>query len=226
MKMIRYLLFFVPFFFLHAACSAQNDTIPAIKKAQPKDKPYKVDSAARKFHDPKKATLYSTFFPGLGQIYNRKYWKAPIVWAAVGIPAYLYFNNKSWYQKAQRAISLLDIYTLQGKPYPAGDSLKLIVPQLQPAVVAGDDNSLRSYRNEARKDQDYSLLFFLLFWGLNVVDATVDAHLAGFDISNSLSFNLQQPSGAVTLASPMGSGMGVSLVFDWHKARYKRLPAP
>jgi hypothetical protein len=44
------------------------------------------------------------------------------------------------------------------------------------------------------KDEDYSVLFFLLFWGLNVVDATVDAHLMYFDVSDNLSMHLQAPS--------------------------------
>ena len=86
-----------------------------------------------------------------------------------------------------------------------------------PFVTFGDDNSLRTYRNEFRKDQDYSVLFFLLFWGLNVVDATVDAHLMSFDVSDNLSMNLQQPSGNVMLPG----ATGISLVFNLHKARYK-----
>ena len=55
----------------------------------------------------------------------------------------------------------------------------------------GQENALRTYRNEYRKDEDYSVLFFLLFWGLNVVDATVDAHLMYFDVSDQLSMHLQ-----------------------------------
>ena len=168
--------------------------------------------------------MYSTFLPGLGQIYNRKYWKAPIVWAAVGIPAYTYLYNKKWYQKCQRAISLLDIYTNQGLTFPTAamsDSIKLVDPKLQSFVLNGYDNQLRSYRNEFRKDEDYSILFFILFWGLNIVDATVDAHLTSFDISNQLSMHLQQPSdGAAT------SGMGLSLVLDFHKPRFKTPVAP
>jgi hypothetical protein len=67
------------------------------------------------------------------------------------------------------------------------------------------------------------VLFFLLFWGLNIVDATVDAHLSSFDVSPSLTLRLDQPSGAVTVAGPGGPGMGLSLLLDWHKPRYKTL---
>src|SRR6202000_1518082 len=112
-----------------------------------------------------------------------------------------------------------------GLPYPTQkpDSLKLIDSKLQIFVVNQDDNSLRTYRNEFRKDEDYSILFFLLFWGLNVVDATVDAHLKSFDFSPSLTMRLDQPSGGYSASGPGGTGMGLSLVFDWHKPKYRSL---
>ena len=226
MKMVRFLLVFLVGLGWHITCSAQNDTI-RVQDLHPQKQQkniYKVDSLTRKRHDPRRATLYSTFFPGLGQFYNRKYWKIPIVWAAVGIPAYTYIYNRSWYQKCQHAISLLDIYTQTGGTYPqTADSLNLVDPKLRTFMTEGGENQLRSYRNEFRKDEDYSVLFFMLFWGLNIVDATVDAHLMYFDVSNSLTLHLQQPSGSVTLAGPAGPGMGLSLVLDWHKPRPRYL---
>jgi hypothetical protein len=247
MKMVRFLLVFATVVSLHNICMGQVvDTIPpnpkgtqvhapvkspdtlpridsAAKRRQHTDSPYKVDSATMRVRNPRKATLYSTFFPGLGQIYNRKYWKVPLVWAAVGIPAYTFFYNRSWYNKCQHAISIIDTYQELGTPIP--DSLYATVdPKLRPFLESGDDNSLRSYRNEYRKDEDYSVLFFILFWGLNIVDATVDAHLASFDVGNNLSFRFDQPSTNAMVVGPMGTGMGISLVVDFHKARFKRLP--
>ena len=244
--MARFILVFVTALFLHNLCSGQVvDTIPpspkgvqlhtpvklsdtsrldsAGKRRRHTDSPYTVDSATKRVRNPRRATLYSTFFPGLGQFYNRKYWKVPIVWAAVGIPAYTFFYNRSWYNKCQKAISIIDTYSSQGLPVP--DSLfGTVDPKLRTFMQAGDENSLRSYRNEYRKDEDYSVLFFLLFWGLNIVDATVDAHLASFDVGNNLSFRFDQPSPNAIVMGPMGTGMGISLVVDFHKARYKPLP--
>ncbi|HXB95859.1 MAG TPA: DUF5683 domain-containing protein [Puia sp.] len=220
MKMVRYLLAFLVGLALHFGCQAQTDTIPAPAKGKPhrhKYNIYKVDSVTLAVHSPHKASLYSTVFPGLGQIYNRKYWKVPIVWAAVGIPVYTYFYNKNWYQKCQFAISVVDNYP-PGTTVPA-DTLAMVDPKLQGFVTSGDDNNLRTYRNEFRKDQDYSILFFLLFWGLNIVDATVDAHLMSFDVSNKLTFHLQPPATPATLPGPMGTGMGLSLVVDFHKPK-------
>jgi hypothetical protein len=232
MAMVRFFLVSLVLLSLHHVCQAQVDTIPAtfktadsnlVKKKLAKEKSHTADSLARearRIRSPRKATLLSTFLPGSGQIYNRKYWKAPLCWAAVGIPAYTYFYNRSWYQKCQRAISLLDVYTTAGLNYPTNDSLLLVDPKLRSFMNLNGESPLRSYRNEFRKDEDYSILFFLLFWGLNVVDATVDAHLSTFDVSNQLSLHVQQPSEGAG-----SSGMGIALVLDFHKPRSKALLA-
>lgn len=225
----------------HPARSQQKDSIPAFikgkdttlvlkagKKTSKMDSPYKSDTAGRKKHDPRRATLYSTFLPGLGQIYNRKYWKLPIVYAAVGIPAYTYFYNKSWYQKCQYALAvLLDSTFVQPAVYSKID------PKLRVFVDQSDPSDLISYRNEFRKDQDYSVIFFMLFWGLQIVDATVDAHLMNFDISSDLSMHIQQPSvpdnaspSFQTGLSSMSSLAGLSLVFELHKPRFKPIVLP
>ncbi|GGA87096.1 DUF5683 domain-containing protein [Puia dinghuensis] len=224
MNMARFFLLVIGLLSLHGICCGQKtDTLPIIRK-QHTESPYKIDTLARHSHNPRKATLYSTFFPGLGQIYNRKYWKVPIVWAAVGIPAYLYFDNKKWYDRCQYAISVIDTY--QGSATGVPDSVfKKVDPKLQPFVTNGDDNSLRNYRNEYRKDEDYSILFFILFWGLNIVDATVDAHLMNFDVGNELSLHLDHPSSNAMVRGPMGPGMGLSLLVDFHKPKYKALAA-
>ena len=104
---------------------------------------------------------------------------------------------------------MTDIYTAAGVPVPA-DTLAMVDPKLQGFVTSGDDNNLRTYRNEFRKDQDYSILFFLLFWGLNIVDATVDAHLMSFDISNQLHLPSAAPRNARDLTWPDGCRMGCS----------------
>src|ERR1700759_5561472 len=120
MTMVRFLLALLVGMSLHLVCSAQNDTIRVQDMQHRTKKDRKADTVDRKpsVHSPRRATLYSTFFPGLGQIYNRKYWKVPLVWAAVGIPTYTFFYNKSWYEKCQHAISLLDIHNQLGTPFP------------------------------------------------------------------------------------------------------------
>jgi hypothetical protein len=249
MKMVRYLLVFSGLLLCHHLCRCQqkNDTIPNFIKGKPvipartdtvpgkknagprrsgknTDSPYKADSLAKKKHDPHKATMYSLYFPGLGQIYNRKYWKLPLVYAAVGIPAYEYFNNKSWYQRCQYALAV--IVGAQATGAINQDSLKKVDPHLKPFVLQGDDGSVRSYRNEYRKDQDYSVVFFLLFYGLQIVDASVDAHLMNFDVGPNLSMHIQEGPGSPPLAGMPAPLSGIGLVFDWHKPRYKSIALP
>ena len=201
------------------AASPASDTVGP--HGHPKS-PYAVDSFAKKRHDPRKATIRSAIIPGWGQVYNRKYWKLPLVYAAIGIPAYTYFYNRTWYHNCQQAISIIDFYAQHGYSAVPDTAIAKLPVKLQPLVSYGinSENALRTYRNEYRKNEDYSVLFFLLFWGLNVVDATVDAHLMYFDVSDKLTMHLQQPSPGM---GPGAGAAGVSLVFDLHKARYKPL---
>jgi hypothetical protein len=238
MYFVRHLFFIAAFLTFHFVSSGQNDTIPSyikgktgigtrvtdtlprndsIRRNGHKVSPYTVDSLTRKQHDPRKATIRSAIIPGWGQIYNRKYWKLPLVYAAIGIPAYTYFYNRGWYHSTQEAITIIDTYAQQGITPVPDSAIAKLKPKLQPLVASNNENGLRTYRNEFRKDEDYSVLFFLLFWGLNVVDATVDAHLMYFDVSDKLSMHIRQPSPG--FMAPGATPVGLSLVFNWHKSR-------
>src|SRR5664279_874447 len=83
------------------------------------------DSIEKKFDNPKRATIYSAILPGAGQVYNKKYWKVPIVYAAIGIPAYAYFYNKSWYQKCQYALVVTINIPITGS---TPDSIAAVAP--------------------------------------------------------------------------------------------------
>jgi hypothetical protein len=168
-----------------------------------------LEEAQRKRY--KKATLYSAILPGAGQVYNKKYWKVPLVYAALGIPAYFYFYNKSWYNKCQYAL----VVTYNGS---TGDSLAAVAPPLQPFVATGDVNGIITYRDSFRKDEDYSVLFFLLFYALNIVDATVDAHLKDFNVSSDLSIQVKPMF--IPGVNPVA---GVTVAVDIHKAKPRGL---
>jgi Family of unknown function (DUF5683) len=159
----------------------------------------------------RRATLYSAILPGAGQFYNKKYWKIPLVYAAIGIPAYLYFDNKKIYNEAQYAL----VVTINGS---GPDSLSKVSPDFLPLVKSGNTSAIINVRDEARKDQDYSVLFFLLFYGLNIVDATVDAHLKDFNVNSDLSFRIKP----MIIPGPTPSA-GITLAFDIHKPRPRPL---
>jgi hypothetical protein len=151
----------------------------------------KKDSVVK--HDPRKATRRSALIPGWGQAYNREYWKIPLVYGAIAIPTVMFVYNNNWYKKTKFA------YEAKYKAEYDKDSTDLaaIDPDLKNLSIT----SLQSYRNSFRRDRDYSILFFLLAWGLNVVDATVFGHLKDFDVSNNLSMNLK-PQFNPTTRSP------------------------
>ncbi|MFT3824267.1 MAG: DUF5683 domain-containing protein [Chitinophagaceae bacterium] len=172
-----------------------------------------TDSLLHPPHSPRKAAIYSAILPGLGQVYNKKYWKVPIVYAAIGIPVYFLVDNKRWYDKTKYALAVVANGTTDT------DSLNAVDPALQSLVRNKATGSLLSYRNDFRRNMDYSILFGLLFWGLNVVDATVDAHLKGFDISEDLSLKIKP-----TLFHG-GQAAGVSFVLTMGKTHPKTLPS-
>jgi len=171
----------------------------------------KIDTLAKKKFIPRQATIRSAIIPGWGQVYNKKYWKLPLVYAAVGIPVYAFIYNRDWYIKtrdAAKMISTADTVNWQNR----------VDPKLHVFFLGQESlGSLLNYRNEFRRDMDYSILFVLLAWGLNIVDATVDAHLKGFDVSEDLSLKIKP-----TILSGTSTA-GVSLILTIGKnASYRR----
>ena len=175
-----------------------------------------VDSTGKKKHDPRKATMHSLILPGWGQAYNRSYWKIPVVYAALGITGYIFNYNRLQYNKVKYAyFSVINRNTIDSSLFPRGN----VDPALKRFVDANDSYSLQLYRNEYRKDIDYSVLFFIFFWALNVVDATVDGHLKDFDVTDDLSMKIKP----AFYDSP-GVPLGVSVVFNIGKHPVKQRP--
>lgn len=144
-----------------------------------------------------KAASRSAMLPGLGQIYNKKYWKIPLVYGVLAIPVYTFDYNSKWYTKTRYAYSVR--MTRDTANY------KNIAPELKPL----SNDALKSYRNGFRKNMDFSVLGFILAWGLNVVDAAVDGHLRTFNISDDLSFSIDPK------LNNFNHGLGLSATFHF-----------
>jgi hypothetical protein len=157
-----------------------------VRNSPPLQDRAKADSIRRAF-SPKKATIRSAILPGWGQAYNKKYWKIPIVYGALGVSAGIFFYNLKNYREIRFAYAAKFRASQPGAT--AADSVDYF--NIDPTLVRFDINSLRSFRDEFRSNIDYSVLAFILLWGLNVVDATVDAHLKTFDVSPDLSFKIK-----------------------------------
>ena len=160
----------------------KKDSTPVVTK---KTSTNKYDSAS-KAHRPRVAAIRSAIFPGLGQIYNKKYWKLPIIYGALGTCAGVFFYNLGNYKDTRFAYQAKYKASL---PPPRRDSTDYF--KIKPNLLPISQESLRFYRNQFRRDIDYSALVFIILWGLNVVDATVDAHLKSFDVSPDLSIRIK-----------------------------------
>lgn len=124
-------------------------------------------------HSPHKATIYSALIPGLGQIYNKKYWKLPIIYGATGILIYAFEFNNEEYNKYKNAYSDMD----------AG-----LITQFEGFT---DKEALLRIKDNYRRNRDLNVILMAAVYLLNVVDATVDAHLFNYEINDDLSLNFQ-----------------------------------
>lgn len=160
-------------------------------------------AAKRIYQTPRQAAIRSAALPGLGQIYNRKYWKLPLVYGAIGTTTGVLVFNINTYKKLRTAFQLIS------DDDPSNDS------QIDPRFQTLSPGAIRSFRNSFRQNVDYSVVFLLLFWGLNVMDATVDAHLKTFDVSDDLSLHIRGGY------SPLANTHGISLVLPLGQGRQR-----
>ena len=136
---------------------------------------------AKKPHNPKKATIMSACLPGLGQIYNRKWWKVPIIYAGIGGIGYKSLSNHREY------ISCLNAYKY--KSDPEGYSGPLTQHEKDLAERYGKEQ-LQAYKESYRHDFELYTIILAAWYGLNIIDACVDGHLYTYDISEDLSFSI------------------------------------
>jgi hypothetical protein len=137
---------------------------------------------------PSKAAFYSAIFPGMGQIYNKKYWKAPIVWGALAIPAYYYQINNSDYKRFRRAYKLrknglVDEFNINGQ-------------------IVVSTETLETAQEQLRENRDMSLLTGVILYILQIVEASVNAHLLQFNTDDNLSFRPSIISNPIRFDAP------------------------
>ena len=167
------LVFYIAFF--SANLSAQQDSIPEVLEVKNLKKAENLITTEGIYNPlaPSKAAFYSAIFPGMGQIYNKKYWKAPIVWGALAIPVYYYQTNNSDYKRYRtayrlRKAGLEDEFTVNG-------------------VTNVSLTTLETAQEQLRENRDMSLLSGIIIYVLQIVEASVNAHLLQFNTDDNLS---------------------------------------
>lgn len=151
-------------------------------------------------HSAHKATIYSLVLPGLGQAYNKKYWKIPIIYAGFGVLAYNIKNNNDITKEFTKAYRI----KVQYDTIPSG--LKYVKTDY-------DESQLLKGRDFYRRRVELSIIFTAAWYLLNVVDAAVDAHFFDYDVSENLSLNVK-PVIINTPNHPLGTG-GISLSMNF-----------
>ena len=124
-------------------------------------------------HSPRKAAMYSAVFPGMGQIYNKKYWKVPIVYAGMGALIYSAIWN--------------------GRQYTHYFDKYKYMTETDPPLPDFEGQSLREvewYKDAHLRYRNLFIIFSVGFYALQIVDANVDAHLIDYDISEDLSLTI------------------------------------
>lgn len=150
----------------------QPETIE--KTAATKEKKKKKEKTYPANYSAKNAALWATGFPGLGQVYNKKYWKLPIVYGLIGTMLYFVVSNGMNLVEFNGYIT--NVYDNVPNPAPY-DQLEL--------------SDIESLRDTYRRNVQLAAFGTIFAWGLSIVDASVDAHMRGFDISDNLSMKVK-----------------------------------
>lgn len=150
----------------------------------------------RPLPEPRKAMVRSLTFPGLGQLYNGRWWKTPFVYGALGGAVYVAVSSTTTYRDFQDAYVL----KLAGEPHAFSNT------------SLDDARRLRIQRDRYDKRRQSWYIYSVAIYGLQALEALVDAHLQNFDVSEDLSMGVKP-----VLVMPPGGGSlpGIGLVLRW-----------
>jgi hypothetical protein len=153
------------------------------------------DSIMEKKHSPTKATIFSAVLPGLGQIYNKKYWKVPVVYAGFGVLTYFIVQNANSYMEYHCA------YIEKVNNAKHGN--------YQDLTDKYTKENLLSASEYYRRNLEISILLSAVWYIMNILDATVDAHLFTYNISKDIAFQAG-PTVMTTPSSRINPGIKLS----------------
>lgn len=172
-----------------------------------------------KEHSPHKATVYSALLPGLGQIYNKKYWKLPILYGGIAATLYAIGWNTGQYNDYKDgyidfSIFLKYKYQAEGEaiPEPTSKRYEKLRPNedFSTTTSSEDDWYKTTFGNKKdayKHDRDLSYIILFGVYMLNIIDATVDAHFTNFNINDDLSMTVQPK---MNYSPVTGSTLGLS----------------
>lgn len=171
---------------------------------------YFIGDAVINFDSPEvtkvnRATTLSTIFPGAGQVYNKSYWRVPIIIGGMASTIYTIDWNNRGYQRFRTAYSLKVDYEKNPEKYPNGAADEF--------HGAYSSTFLKNLKNSYRRNRDMCILLTAGVYLLQIMDAHVDSHLQDFDISDDLSMNLEPYFGYSSVGTQPVYGVNMSVNF-------------
>ncbi len=206
MRLLRAISYIFLFLYLHSY-TQQTDSA----KVSTADTSMKVTSMVtsdKKMSKPGKAALFSAIVPGLGQVYNNRWWKVPIVYSLIGGSAYMAINNHREFKKFDY------VYTRRTAPTKlegthAYDNVKDTASIYKDFSAYSTDN-IKYYATYHRDWRDKFIIITVLMYAANIIDAHVDAHLKNFNVSEDVAMRVR-PSIIPTL-----KGFQSSIEFNFY----------
>jgi len=178
----NHLIILLLLLFFSVSTLAQNED----EKEEPKEEELVVQTNTIKEREPMdplspaRAAFYSAVLPGLGQAYNKKYWKIPIVYAALGTGIYFYIDNTNEYKRYRdaykRRLAGFNDDEFWGTDFE-GNPLE--------AAQISQDALIRAQKT-LRRNREISMLVTVGIYALNIIDANVDAHLLQYNVDDNL----------------------------------------
>ncbi|MCF6307865.1 MAG: DUF5683 domain-containing protein [Flavobacteriaceae bacterium] len=169
------LFYILIFLFANSLFAQKSDTLTVVEENGLIIKETVLEKEPYNPLAPAKAAFYSAVLPGLGQAYNKKYWKIPIIYVGIGTGIYFYSTNNREYNRFRDAYKRRLAGFTDDEFWGNGDT----------PIVSTD--RLVDAQKTSQKDKDLSVVVAVVFYLLNIIDANVDAHLRQFNVSNDLS---------------------------------------
>ena len=200
MKKLLFLLFLLKLTSIIQGQVIRIDT-SKIVNIDKKIKVYSKQDSLKKFYKiiPRTATIRSAMVPGWGQVYNRQYWKLPLVAGAFAVNIYFIVRNDMRYHYYRNILGT----TYAGGTTSTATTFKVPIYDDPASIREYNQDQLNNIVAGYRKNRDGSYLILLAVWAGNIVDANVTAHLKTFDMTDDISLKIQPTFSSPDIMEPV-----------------------